>query len=62
MIVYDYKCKKCGGEYFYRADTPHQGEKLPCPACGSEDYEINESDSLEEIYSGCDSCSTDSFG
>jgi hypothetical protein len=62
VIIYDYKCKQCGGEYYYRTDIPYQGEKLPCPGCAGEDYEIAEYNPAADNYSAWNTCSSDSYG
>jgi hypothetical protein len=61
LIIYDFKCKSCGAEYYYRAEVYYQGEKLPCPNCGGEDHEINEYNPLADNYTGWDTCSSGSF-
>ena len=40
MLTYEYKCKKCNKEYLFETHVPYNGEKLQCPNCGGEDYEI----------------------
>jgi putative FmdB family regulatory protein len=61
VLIYDYKCKKCGDQYYYRTDAPYSGESLQCPDCGSEDFELSQ-EPISENYSGWGSCSTMKFG
>jgi putative FmdB family regulatory protein len=52
MLIYTYKCKKCGKEYYYRTDTAYNGESIRCPDCGAEDFDLSAYEPLSQERSG----------
>jgi len=62
MLVYEYKCKKCEKEYYFRTHVPYNGETLQCPNCGSEDYEIAEYSPQTHGYSDWNSGPSTHYG
>lgn len=62
MMIYNYKCKQCEAEYYYRTDIPYTGEKIKCPECSGTDCEITEYNPQADNYAGWDTCTSGSFG
>ncbi len=57
MRIYEFKCKKCSEEYLLRTTSTYNGEKLQCPNCGGEEFDISDySQFLMDSYSDS-SCS-----